>query len=721
MADIKKYISDLAEEFKRISCDEMESCSNSERLLYLYAYYHYFNADSSKLSDILQGNVYEWGSLDKISGVYIDYDSDKDDVDLILSNYVEEEGFDFPAILKEFKDAETAVFSYISNKSACRHSLCSLLSDDEYRFSDDRPLKIRLITDYNPATVAQKRAIINALDNMQPIHDCVSYSISFGYDIEYEILEIESPKECVDEASIFVDRPNNYVSFGAENSVIVNISAESLKTLYELYGYRGVFAQNLRYYVKNAKVDDNIIESIQEHSDDFWYFNNGIILICEDYTITGNRITLYKFSIINGGQTTKLIGETEFDNDFYLQCKIIKNKYSNEDERLEFISSVAEASNTQKPIKDKDLIANRIEQRLLKKQLATAGVYCQIKRGEKVNKKLYPNAWQNTTNEELGQFLLSFVYQKPGTARGSKQSICGNKERYSLLFGKVYDSNFLCDLLKIKAYYKLWTTYIKRTDDGYDPYKVGLVNNGMYFMTAVIGVVSKVYYHPELIDSINEAVMAEQKLELVSQHDLDHSIFKDFNKPKEQFFALFEYCYKHFYGPGYELFKSVKNGQNNYSNFTKINNNYVAYIFSEISREYRNGINGADRVFLETVFYQATESDIERDRNLLQKYVNVISSQMNMESIVPEDIIAKIKDSLIDYRTKICREKKVKAYEVFRNISCERIAKFAPRDIESLKSLRCLDEAQVLRHGADIVNIVETIMKTQRIDSKIES
>ena len=123
------------------------------------------------------------------------------------------------------------------------------------------------------------------------------------------------------------------------------------------------------------------------------------------------------------------------------------------------------ATNTQKPIKDKDLIANRIEQRLLKKQLADAGIYCQIKRGEKVNKKLYPAPWQNTTNEELGQFLLSFVYQKPGTARGSKASICGNKERYHLLFNKKYNSGFLGDLLKIKAFYKLWANHIKKTDD----------------------------------------------------------------------------------------------------------------------------------------------------------------------------------------------------------------------------------------------------------------
>lgn len=715
MADIKKYISDLAVEFDRLSYDEMKTCSNSERLLYLYAYYHYFNADSSKITDITQGNVYEWNSSDGIAGLYIDQDSDNNDVDLIIVDYLEEEEeFEYPGILRVFKDAENAVFAYLDNKNSCRRELLQLLNDEEYKFSEIKPLKIKLITNFNPKTVAKKRSIINALRNMKPLHDYVSYELVFGYDIEYEILEIESPKEYVDEAAIIIDAERNYVSFGNENSIIVNMSAKSLKALYELYGYRGLFSQNLRYYVKNAKVDDNVINSIQEHPDNFWYFNNGIILICEDYMISETKITLHKFSIINGGQTTKLIGETEFDNDFFLQCKIIKNKYQIEDERLEFISSVAEASNTQKPIKDKDLIANKIEQRLLKKQMASVGVYCQIKRGEKVNKKLYPNAWQNTTNEELGQFLLSYVYQKPGTARGSKQSICGNKERYSLLFGKVYNSEFLCDLLKIKAFYKLWMTYTKKTDDGYDPYKVGLINNGMFFMTAIIGVVSKLFYHPELINSINDSVLSEQKLELVSQHDLDHSVFQNFEKPKEQYYALFEYCYKHFYGPGYELFKSVKNGQNNYSNFTKINNNYMTYIFSQIVREFRNGINGADRVFLESIFYPATEEDLNRDKVLLQKYVNVISAEVAGESDVPANITAKIKEELIAYRTKICKINRVKAYEVFRNLSCDRIAKFAPKTIEVLINLRCLDESQINQYGSDIITIVNDVMNESK-------
>ena len=711
MGNLEKYIDNLVLDFKRLSFSEVENYTNVEKLLVLYAYYHYFNADSSKFSDIIQGNIYRQGATDHIAGLYIDSDSDNGDVDAIVSVYSESNDFDFPAILKAYKDAEAAVFDSQKHKSIVREELIGILNDEEYKISASRPLKIRLITNYTPKTVGNKRAIINALQAMKPEHDCVSYHIAFGSDIEFEILEIENPREYVDEAIIQLDAPDNYMEYGAEHSIIVNISALSLKQLYEQYGYRGLFAQNLRYYVKNAKIDGNIIESMQEHPDNFWYYNNGIILICDDYIIEDDCILVQNFSIINGGQTTKLIGETDFDKDFYIQCKIIKNKYEAEDERLEFISNVAEATNTQKPIKDKDLIANRIEQRLLKKQLASAGIYCQIKRGEKVNKKLYPAAWQNTTNEELGQFLLSFVYQKPGTARGSKSSICGNKERYTLLFGKKYDSVFLGDLLKIKMYYKLWANYIKKTDDGSDTYKVGLVNNGMFFMTAIIGVICKIFYRPDVLKQIAASVLSDQKLEVVSQHDIDHPVFNRSIDDKESFFTLFEYCYSRFYRPGYEFLKSFKDRYNNYSNFTKINNNYVTYVFRQIEFEYRSGISSSDMELLESILYPASDEEKQRDAALLEKYVNVVYVDVDSNSGVSESVASQIKEALVAYRTKTYKLNRIKAYEVFRNASCDRIAKYAPTTIEELKDLRCLDEAQLTLYGQDIIDIVKENMR----------
>lgn len=707
MSGIDKYINNLVSEFKRLSYENLEGYPDAEKLLYLYAYYHYFNADNSKISDIIQGTIYRPKAADRTTGIYIDQDSDNGDVDVVIAVYSYNGAFDFPAILKIFKDAESMIFAAQEHKLDVRKDISSIICDEEYKASSTRPLKIRLITNHNPKTVSNKRAIMKALQAMKPEHEYVTYHISFGFDIEYEIMEIEDPKEYVDEAIIKLDAPNNFMRFGTEESLLVNISALSLKNLYEQYGYRGLFAQNLRYYVKNAKIDENIIESIQEHPENFWYYNNGVILICDDYLVEGDRILVKNFSIINGGQTTKLVGETEFDQDFYIQCKIIKNKYETVDERLEFIANVAEATNTQKPIKNKDLIANRIEQRLLKKQLADVGIYCQIKRGEKVNKKLYPAAWQNTTNEELGQFLLSFVYQRPGTARGNKASICGNKERYNLLFNKKYNSEFLGDLLKIKAFYKLWANQTQKTNDGSDPYKVGLVNNGMFFMTAIIGVVCKIYYRHEVIDQIMTSVMSEQKLEAVAQHDIDHSIFRHDLDKKEQFFDLFEYCYTKFYRPGYEFLKTFKEKYNNYSNFTKVNNNYIMYVFRQIEFEYRHGIPADDMTLLGAILYEASEEDLLRNEALLEKYVNVVYVDATSESNIPESVSAAIKEALVTYRTRTYKVNRIKAYEVFRNVSCDRIAKSAPCTLEDLRALRCLDEAQLILYGQDIVDIVK--------------
>lgn len=253
----------------------------------------------------------------------------------------------------------------------------------------------------------------------------------------------------------------------------------------------------------------------------------------------------------------------------------------------------------------------------------------------------------------------------------------------------------------------MWANQIRKDDDGTDPYKVGLVNNGMFFMTAIIGVVCKIYYRRNLIEQIAASVMSEQKLEVISQHDIDHPIFALGSEAKERFFPLFEYCYKKFYRPGFVFLKSFKEKYNNYSNFTKINNNYTTYVFRQIEFEFRSGIPSEDMRILDFVLYKASEEDMLRNAVLLEKYVNVVCVDAFSESPVSETVSADIKDALIAYRTKTYKFNRIKAYEVFKNVACDRIAKFAPTTLEDLKALRCLDEAQLMLYGQDIIGIVK--------------
>ncbi|OQC00475.1 MAG: AIPR protein [Firmicutes bacterium ADurb.Bin099] len=708
MRSLEKFIINLKKEFDKCSIEGMDTASPIRKLLYLYCYYHYFYADKSKLVDVIQGDVFDCSSVDRIAGIYIDPDADANDVDAIIVDYVQDgEEFDFPMALKSMKDAETMLIKALSDQVS-RKPIDTILADKEYKFSSKKPLKIRLITNYSPKNIGKKRSILNALQALKPEKEYITFHISFGYDIENEILEIEDPKEYVDSAIINIDSENNIVLFGEEKSLLVNISAKSLQELYEQYSYRGLFAQNLRYYVKNTKVDESIIDTIRTSPDLFWYLNNGIIIICDDYIIEGKDILLSNFSIINGGQTTKLIGEAEFKTDFYLQCKIIRNKHNDIGEKISFIYKVAEASNTQKPIKGKDLVSNRIEQRLLKRQLLDAGIYCQIKRGERVNRKLYPEPWQNTTNEELGQLLLSFTYQKPGSARSNKASICGNKERYDLIFGKRYNSDFLIDLIKLKAYYKFWISYTKKNDDGSDAFKIGLVNNGMLFTVAIIGAISKLYYHQEYIQSINSSGTSDERIEKISQHDIDHGFLSD-ELEKEDYFELFELCYLNFFRPAFEFLISFKGGYI-VSNFTKVDSNYKTYVFRQVCAVFASGIPEYLKSSFNRYLADVSKDDIERDKVLLFKYVNIISSDFGPTPGLSKEVVSSIKKALIDYRTKIYKLRRIKMYEVFNNTVCDRISNYAPTNMDALQNLKCLDETQLNLYGKDIVVIVNKVL-----------
>lgn len=157
--------------------------------------------------------------------------------------------------------------------------------------------------------------------------------------------------------------------------------------------------------------------------------------------------------------------------------------------------------------------------------------------------------------------------------------------------------------------------------------------------------------------------------------------------------------------------KTFKEKYNNYSNFTKVNSNYSSYVFKQITYEHRNGFSDSDKVFWDRMLYSASEEDIQRDNRLLEKYVNVVYVDLNAESSVPEEKVAEIKEALVAYRTKTYKINRVKAYEVFKNVAADRIAKFAPETVEELGDLRCLDEAQLKLYGEDIIKIIKDIMQ----------
>ena len=281
--------------------------------------------------------------------------------------------------------------------------------------------------------------------------DMVSvYGVS---EINSQIKELIERAKTVNEYKIEIDYPHNVLQYETDNvsGIMVNMSSESLVRMYDKFKDEGLFDLNIRKYIKNKTVDEGIKETLDKERDNFWFYNNGLTIACSEYVLDGNKVKLYDFSIVNGGQTTNRIGNYKGSNNdkFYLPCKIISIK--NNDQKL--YSKIAEATNSQKPINPRDLKSNSPEMKMLQRWLGKEGVYLEIKRGEKKKRN-----GRNIKNDELGQLLLSFGYQQPGTARNGKRSIFENKLIYIKLYSVIYykypnKKEFILDLIKLSEDY----------------------------------------------------------------------------------------------------------------------------------------------------------------------------------------------------------------------------------------------------------------------------
>jgi hypothetical protein len=271
-----------------------------------------------------------------------------------------------------------------------------------------------------------------------------------------------------------------------ENGLLVNISALSLRKLYDKYKDQGLFEQNFRYFIRNKKIDDQINDSLKKKRDKFWFLNNGVIIGCKEFDLDGDNIKLTDFSIVNGCQTTTIIGSYKGSNedlDFPIPCKIVKPDKDGDEYFNQFIGEIAEASNSQKPISDRDLKSNLPEQRSLQRLLSQEApkIYLEIKRGEGILKKRNLEAWQKVKNDQLGQLILACFLQQPGTARSAKRKIFADRATYNRVFKRNHEKSTIIDLLKLSTFYDSFVSDAKFSET-----LSNVAKNGKYAILSVI-------------------------------------------------------------------------------------------------------------------------------------------------------------------------------------------------------------------------------------------
>ena len=519
-----------------------------------------------------------------IDAIFNDPNSEGNDMVIVQSKYYESTPLTSQDVAGELYKITQTIKSIDNFKvSNLNEAVVSAYRNAKSQMEETGEIRVVFFTSYDPKS-KRERTKLEKINN--EIFKSYSLEMNFRADIEAQIETVDNGKLCVDYDKLELDCKDNYLRY--EDSVIVNISAQSLQNL-QNRRRNGLLGMNLRYYVRQKTVDDGIQQTITREPENFWYKNNGIIIVCEDFQIDGKVLKLYNFSIVNGGQTTNRIGRLDIEQDFFLQCKVVKAKGTTANDRDEFTHNIAEASNSQKPIKKSDLKSNTPEQLRLRERLHQYQVYYITKKGDRAPKQ-YAEPYQSTTLEKVGKLGLAAVLQMPGSARSNSQRMYQDEYYYSI-FGQNAKAGVIADALKISYYYDLFVkTSIK--NKGYDEKTtLPMMKNGKTFQIACIAFLCKICYGVFAYDTVAGLLnnTDEVKLILKQMGNMERLISASVPDEQETFFEIFDaigdevlaYCFSN-------ALDDAEAEQNTLmpSNYLKLDTNYYKDIIKRLWRIY---------------------------------------------------------------------------------------------------------------------------------------
>jgi hypothetical protein len=155
------------------------------------------------------------------------------------------------------------------------------------------------------------------------------------------------------------------------------LDAVDVASWWQSYSDR-LFAPNLRKFLGSTEVNESIMATITNTPEKFWYFNNGITILCE----TVNQKPIGKgstksgvfeckgVSIVNGAQTVGSIAKAFLINpDKVRQARVSGRLISLDNCPEGFATEVTRAANTQNKIEHRDFVSLDTEQKRLQTDL----------------------------------------------------------------------------------------------------------------------------------------------------------------------------------------------------------------------------------------------------------------------------------------------------------------------------------------------------------------
>jgi hypothetical protein len=219
---------------------------------------------------------------------------------------------------------------------------------------------------------------------------------------------------------------------------IGRIPVTEVAALMQGHGER-LLERNIRRYLglHGNRVNEDIRATLRSNEPaNFYFFNNGLTLVCDDFTYNALQasdfqIQVENLQIVNGGQTCMTILKTAEElakegktlpSEASVLVRLYKLPKSNED----LVLQITRATNSQNPVDLKDLRANDERQRRLEQSIGDLGFTYRRKRADAAVKS------NEITSGTAAEALLAVWRHKPHQAKFFTREH----------FGKLYDMIF---------------------------------------------------------------------------------------------------------------------------------------------------------------------------------------------------------------------------------------------------------------------------------------
>ncbi|MFK4864214.1 AIPR family protein [Streptomyces sp. CSMPJR101] len=153
-----------------------------------------------------------------------------------------------------------------------------------------------------------------------------------------------------------------------------------------------LFNLNIRNPLGRTPINNSLINTLTDEPDSFWYFNNGITVLCESVEKAHQSmrapqqrplvLTLRNASVVNGAQTVRAIVEAVASDAVAEEAQVGIRVIVTGREK-EFAKQITQATNRQNRVEARDFIAlDPVQASLMEEMRAELGLEYSLRRGE---------------------------------------------------------------------------------------------------------------------------------------------------------------------------------------------------------------------------------------------------------------------------------------------------------------------------------------------------